>query len=336
MITGNLTVAIFDEAAGWSLPDGLVSLLADRAGPAWKVRKVTSRTELLTAMGDTVGIVGLPLTEEQIAPHVGRLRWIQLSRSAGDATPALVHAMGAGVRASSAATPRAARVVEHTLAATLMMLRRLDLAAIKQSEHDWSVQELTPQIRSLRGSRVAVISPPPFARAIAGPLAAFGAEYEACVVGAAGAERALDEESIRARPLSELNDVLAHADVVICATPRIVQTMGLMGRKQFSAMKRSGVFIDVSRGGVTDEAALIDALRRGLLGCAALDVFASEPLPPTSPFWTMANVVVTPHIAAAGEGFWDRLIEHAGENARRAAEGEPLLDELPPALYVRK
>ncbi|MEM1423476.1 MAG: hypothetical protein AAGH64_05675, partial [Planctomycetota bacterium] len=95
---GTLTLAVFDEGNGWSLPDRLHARLAERAGDAWRIRAVASHAELLEAMGETTGLVGLPLTEDHVRHHAGRLRFIQLARSSGDASPAVVAAMDEGVR----------------------------------------------------------------------------------------------------------------------------------------------------------------------------------------------------------------------------------------------
>jgi D-2-hydroxyacid dehydrogenase (NADP+) len=330
---GTLTLAVFDERSGWALSERYAARLSERAGDAWRVRAVASRAELLEAMGETVGLVGLPLTEEQLRPDVGRLRWLQLARSSGDASPPVEVAIENGVRVTSAATPRAPQVAEHALALALAMLRRLDVAIARQREHVWSAKELAPLVRTLAGATISVVAAPPLVRALAPAARALGASVHACVTGAPGAEDALDEENVVAQPVERINEALGAGDVVIVGAPRTEMTIGLVGRKAMNAMKRTAVLVDVSKGGIVEEGPLIEALRRQRISAAALDVFSAEPLPSTSPFWTMANVIVTPHVAAAGDAFWDRLIDHAGDNARRLAAGEPLVDELAPALY---
>lgn len=334
MLTGTLTLAIFDESTGWALPERHVHRLGERAGSAWNVRAVSSRTQLLEAMGETVGLVGLPLTEEQLAPHVGRLRWIQLARSAGDASPALESAMTAGVRVSSASTARAPQVAEHALALTLAHFRCFDLATKRQREHLWNPVEIAGLSRTLMGATVSVVGVPPLIREVSARANAFGANVIGCAVGSSGVERLIEEDVDRALPLEALHDAASAADVLIVAPPRYQRTASLIGRKVFSAMKPASLLVDVSKGGIVDHPALIEALRRGRIASAALDVFPTEPLPSNSPLWTMPNVTMTPHVSSAGEGYWDRLIEHAGDNAARAASGESLIDELPASAYA--
>ncbi|GAB4546596.1 MAG: NAD(P)-dependent oxidoreductase [Phycisphaerales bacterium] len=332
---GTLTLAIFDESSGWSLPERLHQRLAQRAGDAWRVRAVASHAQLLEAMGETVGLVGMPLTEEQLRHHVGRLRFVQLARSSGDTSPAIEAAIDGGVRIASAGTPRAPQVAEHATALALALLRRLDLAMLRQREHVWATTEIASSVRTLSGSTLGVIGAPPFVRAMAARARVFGARVVACVVGVAGVDVVVSDDVDEAHPEGRLNDVLSASDVVVVGAPRLSSTLGLLSKRALGAMKRTALLVDVSKGGVVDQRALVETLRRGRIAGAALDVFTSEPLPQTSPFWTLPSVIMTPHVSAAGEGFWDRLIDQAGENARRAATGEPLIDELAPPLYAQ-
>ncbi len=329
---GTLALAIFNEASGWTLPEQHHARLAELAGEAWTVRAVSSRAQLIEALGDAAGLVGMPLTEEQIRSHLGRLRFIQLARSSGDANPAVETALEGGVRVASAGTPRAPQVAEHAMAMALALLRRLDLAMMRQREHTWSAEELASSVRTMAGATVGVLGAAPFVRAMTERATPFGARVRACVLGPLDTLPGGPE--LDAQPMEALHDVLTSSDVVVVGLPRVHHTMGLIGRKALNAMKNSALLIDVSKGGIVDHHALVEALRRGRVSGAALDVFASEPLPATSPFWTMPGVLMTPHISAAGEGYWDRLIEHAGENARRASAGEPLIDELTTALHA--
>ena len=89
--------------------------------------------------------------------------------------------------------------------------------------------------------------------------------------------------------------MLAEADVVAVAAPLTAATTGMLGPAEFAAMKRGVLYVNVSRGGVAQEAALLEALRSGHVAAAGLDVFAVEPLPPEHPFWTMPQVIVSPH-----------------------------------------
>jgi glyoxylate/hydroxypyruvate reductase A len=128
--------------------------------------------------------------------------------------------------------------------------------------------------------------------------------------------------------LPALPDVLAASDIVVCMLPQTPQTSGLLDAGRFMQMKRGAAFINVSRGSIVDEPALIEALRSGHIADATLDVFAAEPLPPESPFWAMDNVLVTPHLASVA--LPRSAARQIGENVRRLRGGEPLLGRVDP------
>jgi len=104
------------------------------------------------------------------------------------------------------------------------------------------------------------------------------------------------------RPRSELHAALAGADAVVVTVPHTPETEGMIDRAAFAAMKPGVVFVNIARGQVIDEAALLDGLKSGRIGFAALDVFSKEPLPPESPFWDQPNVLVSPHSASTVVG----------------------------------
>jgi phosphoglycerate dehydrogenase-like enzyme len=146
---------------------------------------------------------------------------------------------------------------------------------------------------------------------------------------------------IRARPepmpcLDEVHGpdallaLLGRADFIVCCVPLLPSTHGLLGMAAFAAMKPSAVLIDISRGGVVEEAALLAALDGNRIKGAALDVFATEPLPADHPLWGYHNVAVTPHCAAAYEG-WDVKAMHMfADNLKRYRSGEPLKNVVNP------
>jgi phosphoglycerate dehydrogenase-like enzyme len=129
-------------------------------------------------------------------------------------------------------------------------------------------------------------------------------------------------------PASELPYLLRESDYVILAVPLTPETRHLINAEALRMMKPSTYLINVARGGVVDEAALIEALRTGVIAGAALDVFDTEPLPPDSPFWQMENVIVTPHISPTSGSaiFMQRHVDLFRENLRRYLAGEPLLN----------
>ena len=123
---------------------------------------------------------------------------------------------------------------------------------------------------------------------------------------------------------SRLDDLLTESDYVVIAAPHTPETTKLFRRPRFEAMKRSAVLINIGRGAIVDLSDLTDALQRGLIAGAALDVFETEPLPANHPLWQMENVLITPHVAAASPRIAERHLATLVENVRRFAAGKLL------------
>lgn len=126
--------------------------------------------------------------------------------------------------------------------------------------------------------------------------------------------------------LSALPDILRDSDILVCMLPETPQTRGLLDAERLAQMKPGAVFINVSRGNIVDEPALIEALRSAHIAEATLDVFASEPLSPDSPLWAMDNVLVTPHLASVA--LPRSAARQIGENVRRLRAGQELLSRV--------
>jgi phosphoglycerate dehydrogenase-like enzyme len=125
---------------------------------------------------------------------------------------------------------------------------------------------------------------------------------------------------------SQINELMAASDYVLLAAPLTEETRGMVGAKQIAAMKPTGVLINVGRGAVVDEPALIEALETGKIRGAALDVFAVEPLPKEHPFYRMENVLLSPHTADHVQDFIHLAVESFLENLRRFQANQPLLN----------
>jgi glyoxylate/hydroxypyruvate reductase A len=133
--------------------------------------------------------------------------------------------------------------------------------------------------------------------------------------------------------LSHLPDMLARADVLVLCVPHTPQTEAMIGAAELAALPQGAYFINIARGAVVDEAALVEALQSGHLVGAALDVFAEEPLPESSPLWTMLNVFVSPHSASTSDRENERLVDLFCDNLRRFLDGTPLRNVLEPERY---
>ena len=126
--------------------------------------------------------------------------------------------------------------------------------------------------------------------------------------------------------IGELRERLPLADYVVLITPLTEQTRGLFGADEFAAMRPAARFINIGRGALVVEEALLDALRDKRIAGAALDVFIEEPLPPSSPFWSAPNCIVSPHMSGDYAEFETAMAGQFIENWRRYLAGEPLMN----------
>ncbi|MDR7544242.1 MAG: D-2-hydroxyacid dehydrogenase [Armatimonadota bacterium] len=178
--------------------------------------------------------------------------------------------------------------------------------------------------RDVRGATVGIVGLGTIGREVARSCRAMGMRVVATrrTVPPGACERDVDVLV----PISDLPWLLASADYVVLAVPHTPQTERLIGRRELETMRRDAVLINVARGAVVDEDALIDALRDGRLRGAALDVFATEPLPADSPLWGLPNVLVSPHSASTVESENARLTDLFCDNLERYLRGLPLLN----------
>jgi len=323
MPDGLLTIAIFQEAKSWRLPEAHVEAIRASAN-GLQVRTVETRSELLALLPETTQLVGFPLTYDQFEQIGKKVQWVQMTGPLGDAVSALLPAVRRGVRVSTAASIRGPQIAEHAIALALALLRRIDDAVLAQTEHRWAAAELAPRMRSLHGSTVGIVAIGTLRDEIAQRVKALGVHVLATSTSPDDDHIHIDEMM----ELSRLEELLKRSSVVIVAAPRHPGSLPLIGKREFKRMGEQTVLIDVSRGGVVDQRALLDALKHHWIAGAGIDAFETQPLPSASPLWTMPNVIITPSVAAANTHYWEHATGVICRNIRRFAEGRPLIDEL--------
>jgi phosphoglycerate dehydrogenase-like enzyme len=232
-----------------------------------------------------------------------------------------------GLVESHAVMTNAAGVFDHPMAEwALMMILAYVKELFENVEHQrrrhWAYRE----VGVLEGRRVLIIGAGGIGRDIARVVRMMGME----TTGVARSRRDEDPDFGTVLAVADLDEVLPWADFVIAALPLTPRTRGLLGARQFSLMKKTARFLNVGRGATVDEEALISALQRNEIAGAALDVFASEPLPSDSPLWGLPNVYVSPHMS--GSGFEERLATQFLDNLRRFKDGRPLRNVVDKAL----
>jgi phosphoglycerate dehydrogenase-like enzyme len=228
-----------------------------------------------------------------------------------------------GIPVSNIGGANAISVAEHTLALALVLLKRIGYAHRRMTEGVWVQEELLNIAAELHGKTWGVIGLGRIGREVSWRARAMGASV---VYTDIARLPEADEQKLGVAYLP-LQRLLAEGDVVSIHVPLTDKTRGMIGEKEFRLMKSYAVFINVSRGELTDEAALAKAVSQGWIGGAGVDVFSSEPLPQDNPLLVVAkegaNVVLTPHIAGATNDARLRIIQTTVENVVRVVLGQP-------------
>jgi glyoxylate/hydroxypyruvate reductase len=181
----------------------------------------------------------------------------------------------------------------------------------------------------LRGQTLIVVGVGAIGLEVARLASAFGMRV-------IGVKRQTDEQLPHVdavHPPEQLRELVADAHGIVVTLPLTDETRGLIDRETIERMRDGAVFVNVGRGKVVDEDALIDALRSGKLAGAALDVTAKEPLPPESPLWELENVIISPHTAALSWHENERIVELFAENLRRYLRGDELLSRVDTSVF---
>lgn len=217
---------------------------------------------------------------------------------------------------------QAVAISEYVVAQLMSLYHPLEVQRAQQAERSW---QRTP-FRELWRTNWLIIGFGPIGQAVAGRVKAFGART--MVARRSGAPSDLADE---VGTMADLGTMLPKADVVLIACPLNADTRGFAGPGFFAAVKPGATLINIARGPLIDDAALIAALDEGRLEAAVLDVFRQEPLPADDPLWSHPKVRLTPHTSFSGSGVqarWDQLFL---DNIRRFVDGEPLAFEVDPA-----
>ena len=272
-------------------------------------------------------------TKHQVLPETQRfhdamrnapsLRWVH-AHSAGADRPVYGELRARGVEVTTSSGANASVVVQTALAGVLMLARCFPQLLAAQRARTWAPLVGSGMPRDLAGQTAVIVGWGPIGQGLGALLSALGL-HVVSVRSSAGAPTAPAAESVR---FEDIHNVLPRADWLLLACPLTDRTRGLVDAAALALLPPGARLVNVSRGEVVDEPALIDALRAGALSGAYLDVFAHEPLPADSPLWDMPNVIVTPHTAGHSDGNEARVAALFLDNLRRWHAGQPLLNRV--------
>lgn len=211
-------------------------------------------------------------------------------------------------------------MAEHVLGLILTFSRRLDLFQRQQSQKIWQRPPIE-ELQEINGKTLAIVG----LGAIGHEIAKKGKAMDMRVIAA---RREITKEPFvdRLYRPEQLPEMLAEADYIVVTVPLTETTAGMFGPEQFASMKPTAFFINVSRGGVVQEDALISVLQSRRIAGAGLDVVAEEPLPQTSPLWELPNVIITPHMAAISPLYLDRALQLFAKNLALYIAGQPMFN----------
>jgi phosphoglycerate dehydrogenase-like enzyme len=251
-----------------------------------------------------------------------RLEWLHLVTAGWDAL--LTHGAPSGIPISNSSGIWTPVVVEHAFAMLLGLLRCLPQIERGRAEGRWVQGAIRDSLSCLRTRTLVVLGMGSIGRAAARIAKAF----EMRVIGVSRTPRT-DPHADRVVGVEQLSAVLPEADALLISVPLTPATRHLVGAGELARLKPSAVLINVARGEVVDEAALVRALADGRLAGAGLDVFAEEPLPPDHALWRLDNVILSPHVGGYGDPhLLEGLARHFRANLDRFLAGQPLQDRV--------
>jgi phosphoglycerate dehydrogenase-like enzyme len=267
--------------------------------------------------------------------HWSKLQWIQLV-SAG-ANQVVNHPIACSeIRVTTSSGLHGVPIAQFVTGALLMLVHNFPQLAAIQATRRWPAARWDLRGSLLRGGTVGIVGYGSIGRECARQLHALGMRVVALDPagkrdegynvwpGTGDPEGTLPERWFTP---SQVAEFLPLCDVVVVAVPLTPKTVGMIGARELARAKAGVRFVIISRGGIVEETALAAALREGRVAGAAVDCFVQEPPPSDHPFYDAPNVILTPHMAGAFEGFWPAMIVLLTENLRRFSAGRPLLNQ---------
>jgi len=304
----------------WSLPDDVCRRIEQRF-PGVEIVAVDDESKLPAALADAEVFFGWHFPREHFAA-AKRLRWIQSANAGADAN-LFPEMMASPVILTNGSGVHVTCIPEHVIGQMLVLARNFHEAQRLQAQRQWNRFQVIlfgGGVRELRGSNLAIIGAGPIGENLVPLARALGQNVRVLRRDAsrpvAGAEAVLPPES--------LHELLGWADFVVLAMPLTTATRGMIDAAALAAMKPSAYLINVARGEVLDDAALVAALRTNRIAGAALDVFDEEPLAADHPFWELPNLVLTPHISGYTPHYFETIVTMFEDNLERFLRGAPL------------
>lgn len=320
----NILVHVSWPVRAWSIPDEKVAVLRARFPDIDFVHVSTpdaARAEIARADAAFTPF----LTAEMVAA-ADRLRWVHSPAAAVEGLLPLAALAERGITITNSRGIQAVPIAEHVLGGLLVLGRKFDRMLDAQRERRWIQNDLVddwPWL--LHGKRMTIVGLGTIGQAIADRAAAFGVR----VTGVRRhANRPVPPNVAEVFGTDQLDRALAGCDILVVAAPGVSSTRRMIGARELALLNPGAVLVNIARAAIVDQRALIDGLESGRIGGAVLDVFEAEPLDADNPFWSMPNVIVTPHSSGFRATHWDDVTALFVENLERFRAGGTLLQPV--------
>lgn len=292
--------------------------------PEMKVVHLPDYDKLPQELPDTDIFVGYSLRAEQLK-GTRKLKWIH-STAAGVAQLMYPELREAGILVTNPSGVFSVPMAEHTMGLILSMARNFPDTVRQQDKTTWSQQELWDKqhLAEVNGQVLLIVG----YGSIGQEMAKRAKAFEMRVWGVTRSGKGDGAHVERILPVAKLHEALPEADYVVISAPETVETRRMIGATEIAKMKRGARLINVGRGSLLDEAALICALKAGALSGAAVDVAETEPLPADSPLWKTPNLFITPHTSALSDRLWIRQAALLAELLERWFDGRELFNRV--------
>ncbi len=305
---------ILVDVSVYVLNERLHQLIRDAAGGEHTVVFPRSQEEIIETGEDAQVYFGNCL--EETFPYLTRLKWIQ-SHSAGMDAQLYPALKNSEVVLTSVAGVYGSHAAEHAYALLLGLTRDIKGAAINHTKHEWRKPN---QLIEIGGLTLGIIGLGGFGI----HMAKRGIGFDMRIIAVDAYRQDKPDFVDELMPIDQLPELMRRSDVVMIACPLTEETYHLVNADNLALMKPTAYLINVARGKIVDEPALIEALKAGKIAGAGLDVTEVEPLPEDSPLWDMDSVLLTPHVAGRSQHRVRRAAEFFCENLKRYLNGEPL------------
>lgn len=322
----------------WRIPEASVQEVVGAFGPDWGVVHVPHGADSDGDGGGRDVADVLPVTAEAevyfgwgvpsaVAKTARSLRWAHSAAAGvgGSITPAF---LATGATLTNSRGILAEPMADWVVAAVALCLRGFHVAVSAQRDRRWAKDEFTSGTRrflELRDARIGLVGLGGIGRAVARRCRALGMEVRG--VRRTPSSRRPAGVSWVGGP-ADLVELARASDVLVICAPDTAQTRGMVDANVLSELPNGAFVVNLARGGLLDERALLGELERGRLGGCVLDVLDGEPPKPDHPFWNHPRVILTPHVSAVSERFWERETELIVENVRRYRAGRPLKNRV--------